>query len=257
MYLTETLFGGLLSVVLIFFAARALSLSSYWSAILGAALPFLGYLAYSAGKWPSGDVLAIHLVVYTATAAVLAIFNNLRQAKSRMHWAPKLIIAFFVLLALINAVLISIATHGLPDSVAAWMLPETGGSKLHTGFSGVVPHDRNKLYEEHQQRVEAQRELGWQVELSGLDRLQAGHSAPLKATLRDAQGRPLIAQYVTLELWRLANRKDDFALTLEPAASGEYAASIQLPASGRWIAVLGVTAADSTYQTQYPLEVAP
>lgn len=257
MYLTETLFGGLLAVVLIFFAARALSLSSYWSAILGAALPFLGYLGMSAGNWPSGDVLAIHLVVYTATAAVLAIFNNLRQAKSRMHWAPKLIIAFFVLLALINAVLISIATHGLPDSVAAWLLPDADGRKLHTGFAGVVPHDRNKLYEEHQRRVEAQRELGWQIELSGLDRLQAGRSAPLKASLRDAQGRPLAAEHVTLELWRLANRKDDFALLLESSANGEYAASLVLPAAGRWIAVLGVTAAGSTHQTQYPLEVAP
>ena len=124
---TETLFGGLLAVALIFFIARRLALSTYWSGILGAVLTFLAYLAYSAGQWPGIDVLAIHLVVFTATAAMLGIFSSLRQAKSKMHWAPKLIIAFFMLLVLINAALLSIATHGLPDSLSAWLVAQPGG----------------------------------------------------------------------------------------------------------------------------------
>lgn len=257
MSMTETLFGGLLAVALIFLMARSLRLPNFWSGILAAALPFVAYLVYSAGAWPGGDVLAIHLVVFTATAAMLVIFNNMRQAKSRMHWAPKLIIGFFVLLVVINAALMSIATHGLPDSVAAWVLPPSDGRKVHTGFSGVVPHDRNKLYEEHQQRVEAQRELGWQIELQGLEQLQATRSATVIASLRNAQGQPLAAQQVALEFWRLANRKDDIVLQLVPSAAGEYRTEIALPASGRWIAVLNVNAGGNIHQTQYPLQVAP
>lgn len=255
MTMTETLFGGLLAVALIFFIARVLSLPVFWSGILSAALPFVAYLAYSAGAWPGGDVLAIHLVVFTATAAVLGIFNNLRQAKSKMHWAPKLIIGFFILLVIINALLMSIATHGLPDSVAAWLFPSSSGGKVHTGFPGVVPHDRNKLYESHQQRMEAQRELGWQIELRGLDQLQADNHASLVASLQDAQGRPLAAEQVTLEFWRVANRRDDIALALQPSAAGEYRVQIALPAPGRWVAVLSVAAGGNIHQTQYPLQI--
>jgi nitrogen fixation protein FixH len=254
---TETLFGGLLAVALIFFIARRLALSTYWSGILGAVLTFLAYLAYSAGQWPGIDVLAIHLVVFTATAAMLGIFSSLRQAKSKMHWAPKLIIAFFMLLVLINAALLSIATHGLPDNLSAWLLPQKNGQKLHTGFSGAVPHDRNKLYEAYQQRNEAQKALGWQVAAHGLDSLQAGRDMDIGVSLRDAAGRPLAAQRVTLDLWRLANRKDDIALPLQPAtAAGEYAADITLPAAGRWIALLRIERDADVHETRYSLQVA-
>lgn len=254
---TETLFGGLLAVALIFFIGRRLALSHYWSGILGAVLPFLAYLAYSAGQWPGVDVLAIHLVVFTATAAMLGIFSSLRQAKSKMHWAPKLIIGFFMLLVLINAALLSIATHGLPDSLTAWLLPQPGGQKLHTGFAGVVPHDRNKLYEAYQQRNEAQKALGWQIAAHGFDRLQAGRGTDVGVSVRDAAGRPLAAERVTLELWRLANRKDDIALQLQPAtAAGEYRAGITLPAPGRWIALLRIERDTAVHETRYSLQVA-
>lgn len=254
---TETLFGGLLAVALIFFIARRLALSTYWSGILGAVLPFLAYLAFSSGQWPGIDVLAIHLVVFTATAAMLGIFSSLRQSKSRMHWAPKLIIAFFILLVLINAALLSIATHGLPDSVSAWLLPQQGGQKLHTGFSGVVPHDRNKLYEAYQQRNEAQKELGWQIAAHGFDSLQAGRSMDIGVSVSDAEGRPLLAQRVTLEFWRLANRKDDIAMQLRPAAvAGEYRSGVTLPAPGRWIAVLRIERDAAVHETRHSLQVA-
>ncbi len=252
---TETLFGGLLAVALLFFLARRLGLSHYWSGVLGGALPFLAYLAYSAGAWPGVDVLAIHLVVFTATAAMLAVFSGRRQAKARMHWAPRLILGFFALLVLINAALLSIATHGLPDVLAAWLLPQHGARKLHTGFSGVVPHDRNKLYEEHQQRIEAQRELGWQITAHGLDSLQAGRGASVGVGVRDAQGRPLAAERVTLELWRLANRKDDIALHMQPALAGEYRTDVRLPAPGRWIAVLRITQGAAVHETRHSLQV--
>lgn len=255
MTLTETLFGGLLAVVLVFFIGRRLGLSNYWSGILGGLLPFLAYLGFSARAWPGGDVLAIHLVVFMATAAVLGVFGSIRKKKERMHWAPRLIIAFFVLLVIFNAALLSIATHGLPDAVSGWFLPNQGGQTVHTGFSGVIPHDRNKLYEEHQQRIEEQRNLGWQVDVQGLDALKSDVAATIKATVRDAQGRPLVADRAQLGFWRMANSKDDRTLELQAVGAGEYQSGITLPDPGRWVVELRIEHGKDVFHTRHSVLV--
>ena len=85
MTMTQTLFGGLLAVVFIFIIGRKLNLSSYWSAILAGLLPFLGYLGYGVSHPQEGDVLAIHLVVFMATAAVLGVFSITWKKKKKKH----------------------------------------------------------------------------------------------------------------------------------------------------------------------------
>lgn len=255
MTMTETLFGGLIAVVLMFMIGRRIGLSSYWSGILGGVVPFLAYLALSMDQWPGADVLAIHLVLFMVTAALLGVFSNMQKNRVKMHWAPKLIIGFFVLLALINAALLSIATHGLPEGIARWILPNHGPQRVHTGFSGAIPHDRNKLYEAHQLRMETQKNLGWQVNVAGLEQLQAGVAAQIGVTVLDAQQRPLAADRVRIEFWRVANRKDDIVLELTPGAAGEYQTAVTLPAIGRWIAVLNIGRESDLHQTQFPLQV--
>src|SRR5674476_339744 len=47
MSFTETLFGGLLIVVVLYFLARRSGLSNYWSVLLSGAIPVLAYLGYS------------------------------------------------------------------------------------------------------------------------------------------------------------------------------------------------------------------
>lgn len=255
MNLTATLFGGLLAVVVLFLIGRRFGLSSYWSGTLSAALPFLAYLGYSAGAWPSGDVLAVHLVVFMATAGVLGVFSTIRQKKEKMHWAPKLIIAFFLLLVVINAGLVSIATHGIPDRVADWFMPSQGADQVHTVFPGVVPHDRNKLYEPHQQQLEQQRKLGWQVEIEGLDTLRSGQPSPVKLVVRDAQGQPVAAERALLGFWRMANSKDDRLLELEPGKPGEFQTELSLPDSGRWVVEIGIARGQDIYQAKRAIEV--
>jgi len=256
MSMTETLFGGLLVVILIFFAGRRLRLSNYWSGVLGGSLPFLAYLGYSANHWQGGDVVAIHLVVFLATAAVLGVFNSMQRGKEKMHWGPRLLIAFFALLVVIMAIFVSIAANGLPVSIAKYLLPNAAGRVMHTGFSGALPHDMNHLYEEHQQRVEAQRKLGWQVNVSGLEAIRAGTSATVTLTVHDAAGQPIVADHVVLEMLRVANPKDDTQLELTPGGNGTYSVPLTLSASGNWIAGFFIGHGRDSYQTSIPVEVA-
>jgi FixH len=256
MTMTETLFGGLLSVTLIFFVARRLSLSNYWSAVLGGSLPFLAYLGYSANHWQGGDVVAIHLVLFMATAAVLGVFNSMQRGKEKMHWAPRLMIAFFALLAVSMAIFVSIAANGLPPSIAQYILPNVNGRVMHTGFPGALPHDRNKLYEQHQQRVEAQRKLGWKVSVTGLEDIRPGVPTAISLTLLDAGGQPVVADHAWLQLLRLANHDNDIQVELVQTDPGIYSVPATLPASGNWVASFLIERGKDTYQMQQSLQVA-
>lgn len=257
MTITESLFGGLLAVILLYFIGRRCGLSTYWSGMLGGGLPFLAYFGLLPGGRPGGDVLAIHLVIFMTAAAVLAVFDNARQQKVKMHWAPKLIIGFFVVLALINAALLSIATHGLPDFIAQRVLPrQEHGASIHTAFPGTVPHDRNKLYTSRQERIKAQRQLGWQVETVGLDELRRGQPASVGLRISNAEGQPVVVDQVLFGFWRIANRKDDMLLPLKAVAPGEYRTTITLQHAGRWLVEIGIARGQDIYQTQRSLEVA-
>ncbi|HQR59859.1 MAG TPA: FixH family protein [Methylophilaceae bacterium] len=254
--MTETLFGGLLAVILIFFVARRLGLSNYWSGVLGGSLPFLIYLGYSANHGQGGDVIAIHLVVFMATAGVLGVFNNMQRGKEKMHWAPRLLIAFFALLAVAMAIFVSIAANGLPPVIAKYVLPNANSRVMHTRFPGALPHDRNKLYEEHQQRIEAQRKLGWQVSVAGLEAMHSGVPFAISLTLQDAGGQPIIAEHVVLQMLRLAKHDDDFQLELKQTSPGTYGTQVTLPASGNWVAGFLIERGQDTYEMQQPVQVA-
>lgn len=256
MTFTETLFGGLLAVVALYFLSRRLGLANYWSAVLAGALPFLAYLGYSFSHGFEGDVLAIHMAIFMATAGVLGVFGGIQQKKEGMHWAPKLLIAFFALLVVFNAALLSISMHGLPRAVFDWFLPKTDKTvAVHTGFPGAVPHDRNKLYEPHLQRIEQQRNLGWQLSIRGLDQLRKSTASDVVVEIRDKSGQPLQGARVNLTLWRMANSADDRRLLLTERGTGAYGIDLNLADAGNWIAEIYVERGPDTYLMQQPVTV--
>lgn len=250
---TETLFGGLLAVMALFAIARKLGLSNYWSSVLGGALPFLVYLGYSSFVWQGGDMLAIHLAVFLATAAVLGVFGANRKEKEKMHWGPKLIAAFFGGLVVFMAVLLSISSHGLPDKLSGLFLPNPDKQRLHTAFPGVIPHDQNKLYEPHMQKIEAQRSLGWKLTLGGLDNLRSGTLGNITVNVQDAQGKLVAAEHVEVALWRMANSGDDRHLQLKPMSEGAFGGEILFPDPGRWLIEVTVTRGLDTFTIQRSL----
>lgn len=239
MTLTETLFGGLLFSVLLFFFSRRLGLSNFWAGILSGALPFLIYLAYSTRHWPGGDVLAIHFVVYLATAGVLMVFGGMEN-KQKMHWAPRLIIFFFIGLVILNATFLTIASRGLPDVISGIFLPNPTLQTVHTGFPGVIPHDENKLYAPHLENVEQQRGLAWKLSIIGLDDLRSKTASIVRVEIRDAENKPVSAATVTLGFLRMADSLDDHKVALKETEAGRYIGSVTIPDAGRWLSELHV-----------------
>lgn len=253
--MTETLFGGLAVAAVLFFVVRKVGLSNFWAGILSGVLPFIAYIAYSTQHWPGGDVLTIHFAVYLANAGLLIVFGGMQKKKESMHWAPKLIIAFFVGLVLLMAILLSISSRGLPDSLVRLVLPNPSNGQVHTGFPGVIPHDRNKLYESHVQDIEQQKNLGWHLDVQGLDALKNNLASNVVVKLSDKQNQPIIAATVTIELWRLANSADDQTIQFSETKPGEYHATLRLSDEGLWLTDLEIVKGEAHYALKQPISV--
>ena len=253
--MTETLFGGLAVAAVLFFVVRKAGLSNFWAGILSGLLPFIAYLAYSTSNWPGGDVLTIHFAVYLANAGLLIVFGGMQKKKESMHWAPKLIIAFFVGLVLLMAILLSISSRGLPDGLVHLVLPTPSNGQVHTGFPGVIPHDRNKLYESHLQDIEQQKHLGWHVDVQGLDALKNNLASNVVVKLSDKQNQPIIAATVTIELWRLANSADDQTIQFSETKPGEYHSTLRLSDEGAWLTDLEIVKCEAHYALKQPISV--
>lgn len=232
-----TLFGGL-SAVLVLYGVGGLfrSLPPMLRAVLAAVIPLMAYFVLIVGRWPGLDVVAMHISVFSATALVLfAITQFRRRGGERMHWAPKLLIAFFVGLVFVNATLLQIATKGLPEPLARWWLGSKGGA-VYSGFSGAVPHGEGAAKAVSSELSEAHRELqlGWQVKVSGLESL--GKVNPIQIRIRDRTGLPVERVDAEIRLLRPGATEPALTLPLKAQEAGVYTGVLTLPATGRWLA---------------------
>lgn len=234
-----TLSGGLAAVFVLYVMGGAIrSLPPILRAVLAGLIPLLAYFVLIVGRWPGLDVVAMHISVFLAAGLVLfAVTQFRRRSVGRMHWAPKLLTAFFLGLVVVNGSLLYIATKGLPDPLARWWLGSEG-TAVFSGFSGVVTHDQAAAKAVSSELSQAQRELelGWQVEVSGLDSSEPVR--PFQVRVRDRTGLPVDRIEGELRLLRPGAVEAALVLPLAALDAGTYGGVLHLPASGRWLVEL-------------------
>lgn len=234
-----TLFGGLAAVLALYVAGGMVrGLPPMLRAALAGIIPLVTYFALIVGRWPGLDVVAIHISVFLAAALVLFALTQFRRRDAgRMHWAPKLLIAFFSGLVLINASLLYIANKGLPEPIARWWLGSDGNA-VYSGFSGVVAHGQGAAKAVSSSLSEAHRasQLGWLVEMSGLD--SPGSTRPLQVRVRDRTGLPVDRVEAELRLSRPGAAAPALTLPLSTVEAGVYVGVLNVPAAGRWLVEL-------------------
>ncbi|MBW8371863.1 MAG: FixH family protein [Thiobacillus sp.] len=234
-----TLLGGLAAVFVLYMMGGAIrSLPSILRALLAGLLPLLAYFVLIIGRWPGLDVVAMHISVFLAAGLVLyALTQFRRRSAGRMHWAPKLLTAFFLGLVVINGSLLYIANKGLPEPLARWWLGSDGGA-VYSGFSGVVEHGQGaaKAVSSELSQAHRESELGWQVEMSGLDSNEATRA--IQVRVKDRTGLPVDRIEGELRLLRPGAAQPALILPLSALDAGTYGGVLRLPASGRWLVEL-------------------
>lgn len=256
----QTLFGGAFLIIVLYYVLRAFGVSNYWRGVIGGTIAVTAYLALSIRQWPGGDVVSMHMAVFLATATVLSLIGKRQSGQAvRLHWAPKVIIAFFLLLFVIDGSLLMISGQGVPPNVAKWLLPppKKAVSMPHTAFSGVVPHGEEaaKTINQFMKSAEKQRRLGWEVSVAGLELLELGNKPTVSVTVRDAAAQPLKSAEVKLALVRPGLAKAEQLVSLVETDPGIYRGQIELTLPGKWVLAVQVQRGEDRYESQQHIEV--
>lgn len=250
--MTLTLFGGMLLIAALFFAMGLAHAPVFWRGVISGVLPTLGMIGYSMRHWPGGDVMAMHLTLYLATAALLSLAFGKRQGnRQALHWAPVAIIIFFVLLSGLMAAFLSISSHGLPPALAKWLLPPAGNRPVYTAFSGEVPHDEEaaKAISQQLKRVHQHKGLGWRITVTGLDDMRLNEVRQIVADVVDARNQPLNGAMVQLSLSRPGAGKAAAQWRLHSSGNGRYETRLSVAEPGQWVANLSVAHGEDKFET--------
>ncbi|MBI5329240.1 MAG: FixH family protein [Betaproteobacteria bacterium] len=240
MNLLITIFGGMLLTALLYGLGRKLRLSNFWAAVTAAALPSFSYVIYAVSHWSGLDVLTMHVIAFPTVAVLLfQLYGDKGGQFQGVHWAPKLMIAFFVLLTIVFGGFVYIAGQGLPPALARMLLPGIEGKNIHTGFSGVVAHGEEaaKGIGHHLRMEHTLSKLGWKLEVSGLDALRTGEVRPVRLNISTTQGEPVRGVNARLGLGR-PGQTPQYTHPLKESGTGDYRAQIALAAGGAWLATL-------------------
>lgn len=240
MNIVITIFGGMLLTVVLYGVARIVRLSNFWAAVAAAGLPTAAYVIYAFRHWPGLDVVTLNVVAYpTISVLLFQLYDNKPGKSLQVHWVPKLLIAFFVTLTILLGSFVYVATHGLPQALVGWMLPNAKGKIVHTGFSGVVEHgeDAAKSIAQHRNMDAHLAKLGWNVEVDGLSTLSSAHSSEVKVLLHHPDGRGVTGQQPSLSLTR-PGQPVPLGVVLREVGGGDYRANVRLSDTGIWLVVI-------------------
>lgn len=239
MNLLITLFGGMLVTALFYALGRRLRLSNFWAALSAGGITSFAYLAHGVvDGLPGLDVITLHLVAYPTVSVLLyQLYGEKARHDAAMHWAPKLMLGFFALLTVLYGGFVHVASQGLPPAVAAWFLPGANDKRVHTGFAGVVEHDRSAAKGVSQQLAleHRLRSMGWRIEVDGLEALQAERAQPLAVRVIGPDDLGVEGLDVTLQ-WSRPGQAAGTEQRLATEGGGIYRGTAEPLSSGRWVA---------------------
>lgn len=249
---------GLTIELLIFFLLnRAIGMAAKGAALIVGLLALAIYVPYAIIVWPGADIVALHVAIYLVAAYALGLIMGYREVESgggSFHWAPTLIVAFFVVLVLFDSVLVVVATRGLPKPVADWLLPKTATQhEVSSAFPGVVEHDYQKKesqYNAYLQQVEDQNRRGWVVHKGWLGPVRAGRPGVFQVTVADRNGAPVTAAEIEGGFLRPSDTRLDHRFALAETAPGQYQVELTLPVPGVWDLVLEIRHGDDLHRMQ-------
>lgn len=203
------------------------------------------YLPVALARWPGADVFGMHVAVFLLAAYVLGILGAQRDAahgarpRKWFHWAPALIVAFFVAVITVDAVFVTLSMEGAPDPLQRRLLPApAGAANANTVFPGLVHehyYQKEQAFNDYLERRRAQAERGWRVRKGWLTpRPLAGGAPVLQLAVEDREGAAVRGAEVRGRFLRPSNSRLDRPFTMHEARPGTYRASVALPEPGTW-----------------------
>lgn len=242
-----TIPAGIVLQVVLFIALRWLTGLGAKSAATVIGLLALGiYVPYAILFWPGGDVVAMHIALFSVTAYALGLIVSNREARLKheggsegwFHWGPAIIIGFFVALVLFDTFFVVVSQRGLPEPIANWLLPkQTSGDEVSTVFPGVASRDyqeQQSHFNRYLDQLHEQQKRGWRVSKGWIGPAVVDQSSTFQVMVTDRDENPISGARVAGTFQRLSDTTMDQSFVLEETAPGVYRGEFVLPATGRW-----------------------
>lgn len=273
-----TLSVGVASVFILFFVFyKVLRWDNKLSALLTILLVMAVYVPFGVIHWAGMDVFAIHFAFFVMSGYGLGIITSHRRLKKSLdahmghvdeepeqkgwfHWGPAIIVCFFLILAVVDSIIITLASKGASSEFMERFLPEPrSGAKIVSAFPGEVSNDYQEKYDQFnnylEDRVE-QRERGWVISNGWQQKPVNGKASVFSIDVKDKEGQPVTGAQVEARFLRPGDSRLDQTLMLSEHVRGSYGNSVTLTAPGLWSVVLTVVQGEASHQTKGTTQVA-
>ncbi|RMG58199.1 MAG: nitrogen fixation protein FixH [Gammaproteobacteria bacterium] len=201
-------------------------------------------------KWPGMDVVAIHVALYGVIPYVLGIITSHWEHQERMgvrnegrwfHWYPAILVGFFVTIAVVDSIIITLAQQGFSNPVIQALAPEEARhGRITSVFPGTIAHDfqeKEKDYNAYLRQLEIQKKRGWQVNQGFLETPHENTPTDFRIQVLDREGRPVEGAEVEVRFLRPSDKRLDQQFDLKELEPGMYGVQVRLPGKGRWYVV--------------------
>ena len=167
--------------------------------------------------------------------------NQQSDLSERYRWIPWIFVGFFLVVFTVNGIFVYFAT-------TSWV-----------GLVTENPYDRGLNYNEILAAKAAQEQLGWTHGLSfeRTGQVDLGVTGILTLSLKGRDGTGLNGATVKVVAERPGRYSQAFALYLDQAGDGRYAASVELPLPGQWQVRLAAQKGEDSYRSAETLYVEP
>lgn len=228
------------------------------------------YIPYGVLTWQGLDWFAIHFAFYVMIPYVLGIITTNWEIREKIegpartkwfHWGPASMVVFFIVLAAVDAAIISFAEKGMSSGLTKYLLPEPASKANVTSFfPGTVSHDFQEKEDQFNQYLQERREQdqrGWTVKKGWVGAAVEGQESVFRIHVQDQQGQNVSGAFVEGEFLRPSNETLDQAVTLSEIDSGIYETSVVLPEQGSWSLVLRIQRGDDRHELRAATRIKP
>lgn len=250
-----------LQFALFFLIYRFSRLQSKQVALVVIAISVAVFLPWGILTWQSVDQFAFRLMFLVTFPYLYGIVtSHWEAAKARgeirdgkfFHWAPMTIFLFFVAIAVVDAIIISLADKGMSEEFAARFLPKPRqADNAVSYFPGNVAHDyqeKEALFNTRMAQLEKQKHLGWKIRKGWLEKPVTGVPAIFKVVIEGPDGQLIEGAEINGIFLRPGNHKLDRPFALSPDGNGAYLTTLTLPAPGRWNLAMTILRGEDRYE---------
>lgn len=229
-----------IAIILLLFTSlvRVVKLEIYVAAGSLALVTIFVYGILAILFWPGADVFAIHIALYLMTIYAMSIISRSLTGKTKWHWAPMLIVGFFLVVVTVDTVLIVLAQSGLSPQWAGRLLPKpVTEHDVQSRFPGTVSHDfreKESQFNEYREQRQLQTQRGWSVRVGWQDTSVSARDNTLILEVKDKAGHDISDADVSGKMLFAGNMQLDQTFSMSYQGDGRYTTSLNMPHPGHW-----------------------